>query len=212
MTRPRQPRQPTVNLYCDFDGTLSPLPNRTPEQQQWQEVNHIPPKPIADCYTLDKRRPDLFDTRWSSELIINMRELVNRRFVRWHWLTSNGWTWTSMFDDIFGFDSNLTTTEELLTCHNGRVRPVAGGKPGIIRRALHMTARSPQPRGIAWLDDDYWPGQPEVDEIAELAQMLGLSVLLITPDATVGVTRSQMCYLIEFILTNNRPTGLTAIN
>ena len=206
-----QPRRPTVNLYCDFDGTISPLPERTPDQLQHQQACRTPAKSIADCYTLDRQQPQLLNMQWSSELAALMRDLVRYRYVRWHWLTSNV-VWTDMFDNMLGLDSSLTVTEELITCHNGQVRLSAGGKVGIIRRALRAAARAPHPRAIAWLDDDYWAGQPEVDQLAELANQLRMSVLLITPDATVGLTRNQMRQLIEFILMDQRPIGLTNVS
>ena len=120
------PRRPIVNLYCDFDGTLSPLPAKTTQQEQHAIDCHLQPKSIADCYTLDRQRPNLLNMQWSSELIALMRDLIKHRFVRWHWLTSNT-AWTDVFDGMFGFVSNLTTTEELLTCRNGHVSmaPVA---------------------------------------------------------------------------------------
>jgi len=62
------------------------------------------------------------------------------------------------------------------------------------------------------LDDDYWPGQPDVDRIDQLAKDLQVPVLLITPDATVGVTRTQTYQLIKFILMQQKPIGLTAIS
>lgn len=205
------PRRPIVNLYCDFDGTLSPLPAKTTQQEQHAIDCHLQPKSVADCYTLDRQRPNLLNMRWSSELIALMRDLINHRFVRWHWLTSNT-AWTDIFDGMFGFDSNLTTTEELLACHNGHVSMAPGGKAGIIRRAIHASARTPEHRAIAWLDDDYWPGQPDVDRIDQLAKDLQVPVLLITPDATVGVTRTQTYQLIKFILMQQKPIGLTAIS
>ena len=206
-----RPCQPTVNLYCDFDGVLSPLPSRTPNQLQHQQDCDIPPKPAADCYTLDHQHPYLLGIQWSSELIAVMRNLIRNRLVSWHWLTSNA-AWTDKLDAIFGFDSNLTTTEELFTCYNAHVTLTPGGKAGVIRRAIYSTARSPQRRAIAWLDDDYWANQPEVKQIDQLAKGLDIPVLLITPDPTVGITRSQVHSLTEFIQMEDKPIGLTAIS
>ena len=190
-----QSSRSAVNLYCDFDGVICPI--RASDQSK---------EAPDESYTIDRHGP--YNISWSSELARQLNYLITKRYIRWHWLTSNQYI-TDCLDEMMGFDPGQTIVEELFAPNRrGYITTVPGGKAGIIRRAIINSHRASGQRSIVWIDDDYSVADASVRKLDELARQLAVPVLLITPSANTGLNKRHMCQLLHYIECPSKPAGL----
>ena len=190
----------TPIVYCDFYGVISP---------RMQPVGAISNVDEADVFPIDRHTPN--DVRWSSELIDELRTLINGindRHIAWHWLVSDP-SEISQISDLLGFDRRKVIIEELAICH-GDSSVTLRNKPGIIHWQMTRNWNDGRVRPIIWIDDQYAACSPELTTLDNCAKQTGTPILMITPTDTVGLTRSHLAILEEFIFQDIHPVGITA--
>lgn len=188
----------TPIVYCDFYGVISP---------HMQPVGAISNVDEADVFPID--RHTLNNIRWSSELIDELRPLVNNWRVAWHWLVSDP-SEISQISDLLGFDRRKVTIEELAICH-GDSSVTLRNKPDIIHWQMMRSWNDGRVRPIIWIDDQYAACSPELTTLDHCAKQTGTPILIITPTDTIGLTRSHLAILKKFILRDIHPVGITTM-
>lgn len=188
----------TPIVYCDFYGVISP---------RMQPVGAISNVDEADVFPIDRHTPN--DVRWSSELIDELRALINGRHIAWHWLVSDPVEISSISDQL-GFDRHKVIIEELAYCHADDVVTLRS-KPDIIHWQMTRSWNDGRVRPIIWIDDQYAACSPELTTLDNCAKKTGTPMLMITPTDTVGLTRNHLAAIKGFALTDRHPVGITTI-
>lgn len=187
----------TPIVYCDFYGVISP---------RMQPVGAISNVDEADVFPIDHHAPN--DVRWSSELIDELRSLINDWYIAWHWLVSDPVEISSISDQL-GFDRRKVIIEEPAICH-GDSFVTLRNKPDIIYWQMMRSWNDGRVRPIIWIDDQYAACSPELTTLDNCAKQTGTPILIITPTDTAGLTRSQLAILKKFILQDIHQVGITA--
>ena len=187
----------TPIVYCDFYGVISP---------RMQPVGAISNVDEADVFPIDRHTPN--DVRWSSELIDELRSLINDWYIAWHWLVSDPVEISSISDQL-GFDRHKVIIEELAYCHADDVVTLRS-KPDIIHWQMMRSRNDGRIRPIIWIDDQYAACSPELTTLDNCAKQTGTPILMITPTDTVGLTRNHLAAINGFIREDRHPVGVTA--
>ena len=171
-----------------------------------QPVGAISNVDEADVFPIDHHAPN--DVRWSSELIDELRSLINDWYIAWHWLVSDPVEISSISDQL-GFDRRKVIIEELAYCHADDVVTLRS-KPDIIHWQMMRSRNDGRVRPIIWIDDEYAACSPELTTLDNCAKQTGTPILMITPTDTVGLTRNHLAAINGFIREDRHPVGVTA--
>ena len=179
-----------TDVYFDFDGVICQLGGLPLSFHRQHDLSLV--MEIDNHYPVDNET--ILNIRWSSQMVDELRQLLDSGAICWHWLTSNQGI-IDLINQRLGLPDTTIITERLFQ-PDGRIVP--GGKPGIIQRHLERFSRDRQRHRVAWIDDDYPQDDPEVRLLMQTAAELKVPLLVIAPDARYGLSRSEVASLRHF--------------
>lgn len=78
-----QPDRGKIDIYSDFDGVISPFELRNAVHPELvTPINQDEPYPID-------QRGYHNSIVWSSEMLNQVKDMIDHQPIRWHWLTYN---------------------------------------------------------------------------------------------------------------------------
>ena len=185
-----------VDIYSDFDGVISPFELRNAVHPEL-----VKPTNQDEPYPIDRR--GYYDSIvWSSEMLNQVKDMIDHQPIRWHWLTSNE-RWMVALDQAIGINHDDVDTEAFFDQDSdGGI--VGGDRLGAIAVALtkRLTDRTKTPsRGVVWMDDTpEIRRQPNrVDQLRQMVGESGVDMLVINPDSYKGISRQEMKQVTDFI-------------
>lgn len=195
-----------IVIYTDFDGVLNAFPDPKVMRRGGQArlgwlKDGDPRKTLydtANAFLLDHTdRVDLGSRgrcriRWSGELAAAYAALAERPEVELDWLTT--WQpWTGLLEPRLNWRPGLAETVRWYD-------PVGGlglltGKRRTVYRRVEAEAGSADPAAVVWIDDEEvgWRALTEIESLEPAAP-----VLLVRPDARIGVSRRQWALVARF--------------
>lgn len=191
-----QPDQGKIDIYSDFDGVISPFELRNAVHPEL-----VKPTNQDEPYPIDQRGYHN-SIVWSSEMLNQVKDMIDHQPIRWHWLTSNE-RWMDALDHAIGINHDDVETEAFFD-RNSDSGIVGGGRLGAIAVALakRLTDRTKAPsRGVVWMDDTpEIRRQPNrVDQLRQMVGEFGVDMLVINPDSYKGISRQEMEQVTDFI-------------
>lgn len=185
-----------VDIYSDFDGVISPFELRNAVHPELvTPINQDEPYPID-------RRGYHNSIVWSSEMLNQVKDMIDHQPIRWHWLTSNE-RWMVALDQAIGINHDSVDTEAFFDQDSdGGI--VGGDRLGAIAVALtkRLTDRTKAPsRGVVWMDDapEIRQEPHRVDQLRQMVGEFGVDMLVINPDSYKGISRQEMEQVTDFI-------------
>lgn len=185
-----------VDIYSDFDGVISPFELRNAVHPEL-----VTPTNQDEPYPIDQH--SYFNSIvWSSEMLEQVKDMIDRQPVHWHWLTRNEY-WMDMVDRTIDIDHDSVETEAFFD-QNSDSGIVGGDRLGAIAVALtkRLTDQTKAPsRGVVWIDDTpEIRRQPNrVDQLRQMVGEFGVDMLVINPDSYKGISRQEMKQVTDFI-------------
>ncbi len=185
-----------VDIYSDFDGVISPFELRNAVHPEL-----VTPTNQDEPYPIDQRGYHN-SIVWSSEMLNQVKDMIDHQPIRWHWLASNE-RWMDALDQAIGINHDDVETEAFFD-QNSDSGIVGGGRLGAIAVALakRLTDRTKTPsRGVVWMDDTpEIRRQPNrVDQLRQMVGEFGVDMLVINPDSYKGISRQEMEQVTDFI-------------
>lgn len=185
-----------VDIYSDFDGVISPFELRNAVHPEL-----VKPTNQDEPYPIDQRGYHN-SIVWSSEMLNQVKDMIDHQPIRWHWLTSNE-RWMVALDQAIGINHDSVDTEAFFDQDSdGGI--VGGDRLGAIAVALtkRLTDRTKAPsRGVVWMDDapEIRQEPHRVDQLRQMVGEFGVDMLVINPDSYKGISRQEMEQVTDFI-------------
>lgn len=185
-----------VDIYSDFDGVISPFELRNAVHPEL-----VTPTNQDEPYPIDQR--GYYDSIvWSSEMLNQVKDMIDHQPIRWHWLTSNE-RWMVALDQAIGINHDDVETEAFFD-QNSDSGIVGGSRLGAIAVALtkRLTDRTKAPsRGVVWMDDapEIRQEPHRVNQLRQMVGEFGVDMLVINPDSYKGISRQEMKQVTDFI-------------
>ncbi len=208
-------------MYLDFDGVLNAFPNTG--IVNYSDVGHVELVPDPDGYRTDlysaKRaflldktavidfgRRGFHELHWSDELAGKLYALARGGMLDLRWLS----TWqpyTEMLGDRLGWDDSVVSSVfwHDPNTHEGRVMQKLDLIMNEIIKQRERVERGYDAHAIIWVDD----GAINNRTITALIHtQLASPLLLISPDARIGISRRQLELIYTFV---NRPPSTPCV-
>lgn len=208
-------------MYLDFDGVLNAFPNTG--IVNYSDVGHVELVPDPDGYRTDlysaKRafpldktavidfgRRGFHELHWSDELAGKLYALARGGMLDLRWLS----TWqpyTEMLGDRLGWDDSVVSSVFWYdpNTHEGRVMQKLDLIMNEIIKQRERVERGYDAHAIIWVDD----GAINNRTITALIHtQLASPLLLISPDARIGISRRQLELIYTFV---NRPPSTPCV-
>lgn len=185
-----------VDIYSDFDGVISPFELRNAVHPEL-----VKPTNQDEPYPIDQRGYHN-SIVWSSEMLNQVKDMIDHQPIRWHWLTSNE-RWMVALDQAIGINHDDVETEAFFD-QNSDSGIVGGSRLGAIAVALtkRLTDRTKAPsRGVVWMDDapEIRQEPHRVNQLRQMVGEFGVDMLVINPDSYKGISRQEMKQVTDFI-------------
>lgn len=193
-------------VYTDFDGVLNAfadqkmlrrggqqrlgwLKDGDPRKSLYDLTNSFP----LDCSRRLRLPGRTIRIRWSGELADAWRALASAGRIELNWLT----TWqpyTRLLDKALGWNEELADTVQWYNPVTGEGRMT--GKYRTVRRRVEAERTADAPAPMVWIDDEECHYRP----LIELESLLPAApVLMVRPDARIGVSRRQWRLISTFV-------------
>lgn len=194
-------------LYTDFDGVLNAFPDKEIQDNggvghtQWLDDND----PRAQLYSTERafvltgddivRTPcGYYRIRWSRNIAQTLHRLASEGNIELNWLT----TWqpycSRILDPLLGWDPHIEHTAIWYNPISYERRYT--GKLSTVFSRVRFEATQADPSPVIWLDDEECY-ETAADRIRALSPKA--PVLMVRPDARIGISRRQWRIIQKFI-------------